>query len=83
MKVFNTTAVCIPTKHYRVDLSERVAEIRGLVDSGKYFTINRARQYGKTTTLSALKKALVNDYLVLSLDFQRIGAGAFENEGSF
>lgn len=83
MKVFNTTAVCIPSKHYMVDLSERVSEIRKLVDAGKYFTINRARQYGKTTTLSALKKALVKDYLVLALDFQGIGAGAFENEGTF
>lgn len=26
-----------------------------MVDAGKYFTINRARQYGKTTTLQALK----------------------------
>ncbi len=47
MKTFNTTAVCIPTKHYMVDLTERVVEIKKLVDSGKYFTINRARQYGK------------------------------------
>ena len=78
MKVFNTTAVCIPSKHYMVDLSERVSEIRKLVDAGKYFTINRARQYGKTTTLSALKKALVKDYLVLALDFLGIGAGAFD-----
>ena len=46
MKVFNTTAVCIPEKHYMVDLSERVNEIKKLVDDGKYFTINRARQYG-------------------------------------
>lgn len=83
MKVFNTTAVCIPTKHYLVDLSERVEEIRKLVDSGKYFTINRARQYGKTTTLSALEKSLLKDYLVLPLDFQGIGAGTFENEGTF
>lgn len=83
MKVFNTTAVCIPSKHYMVDISERVSEIRKLVDAGKYFTINRARQYGKTTTLSALKKELVKNYLVLALDFQGIGAGAFENEGTF
>ena len=46
MKKFNTTAVCIPEKHYMVDLSERVNEIKKLVDDGKYFTINRARQYG-------------------------------------
>ena len=51
MKRFNTTAVCIPSKHYMVDLSERVREIKKLVDAGKYFTINRARQYGKTTPL--------------------------------
>jgi hypothetical protein len=44
MKVFNTTAVCIPTKHYMVDISERVLEIKKMVDDGKYFTINMARQ---------------------------------------
>ena len=44
MKKFNTTAVCIPSEHYMVNLSERVKEIKQLVDEGKYFTINRARQ---------------------------------------
>ena len=53
MKEFNTTAVCIPSKHYMVDITERVKEIKKMVDAGKYFTINRARQYGKTTTLNA------------------------------
>ena len=48
MKKFNTTAVCIPTKHYMVDISDKVEQIRKLVDEGKYFTISRARQYGKT-----------------------------------
>ena len=56
MKQFNTAAVCIPSKHYMVDLSERVKEIKKYVDDGKYFTINRARQYGKTTTLTALDR---------------------------
>ena len=27
-----------------------------MVDAGKYFTINRARQYGKTTTIDAEKQ---------------------------
>ena len=40
MKVFNTTAVCIPEEHYMVDISERVKEIKKLVDAKKYFTIN-------------------------------------------
>jgi len=34
-----------------------------MVDYGEYFTINRARQYGKTTTLSLLKKALDDEYI--------------------
>ena len=80
---FNTTAVCIPSKHYMVDISEKVEKIKELVDSGKYFTINRARQYGKTTTLYALKKRLENEYTVLSLDFQSIGADAFKSEATF
>lgn len=83
MKVFNTTAVCIPTKHYMVDISEKVDEIKKLVDGGKYFTINRARQYGKTTTLTALRKRLESIYMVLSLDFQSVGADVFKNEAVF
>ena len=73
MKEFNTTAVCIPSKHYMVDISDKVREIRKMVDAGKYFTINRARQYGKTTTLNALRKALAPEYEVASLDFQGLG----------
>jgi len=83
MKKFNTTAVCIPSKHYMVDLSERVREIKRLVDDGKYFTINRARQYGKTTTITALTEYLKLDYDVLSLDFQKISAASFRTEEKF
>ena len=83
MKQFNTTAVCIPSKHYMVDLSERVKEIKKLVDDGKYFTINRARQYGKTTTLDALSIVLSEEYIVVDLDFQDIGDAVFKTEGSF
>ena len=83
MKKFNTTAVCIPSKHYMVDLSERVAEIKKMVDAGEYFTINRARQYGKTTTLNALKNVLRASYNVLSMDFQGIGDAGFRTEQAF
>ena len=40
MKKFNTTAVCIPAKYYLGDLSDRVGEIKAMVDDGKYFTIH-------------------------------------------
>ena len=83
MKQFNTTAVCIPSKHYMADLSGRVKEIRKLVDGGKYFTINRARQYGKTTTIDALETNLKDDYSVLSLDFQKLSDASFQTEEKF
>ena len=83
MKKFNTTAVCIPSKHYMVDLSERVEQIKQMVDDGKYFTINRARQYGKTTTLDALETRLRPEYNVLSLDFQKISEANFKTEEKF
>lgn len=52
-KVFNITADCKPGQHYMVNLDKRLEEIKKLIDAGQYFTINRARQYGKTTTLRA------------------------------
>ncbi len=82
-KVFNVTADCKPQLHYMVDISGRVEEIAHLVDKGEYFTINRARQYGKTTTLRALKLFLDERYLVVSLDFQKIGNTKFRNENTF
>ena len=83
MKTFNTSAVCVPEKHYMVDLSERVKEIKKMVDAGKYFTINRARQYGKTTTLNALSRYLTAEYEVLNLSFAAIGAAGFKTEEEF
>ena len=83
MKTFNTTAVCIPEKHYMVDLSERVKEIKKLVDAGKYFTINRARQYGKTTTLSILRNALRNSYNVVSISFEKISDAGYASEQAY
>ena len=83
MKTFNTTAMCVPSKHYMVNISERIIAIKKLVEAGKYFSINRARQYGKTTTLDALEKRLYPDYHVLSLDFQGISNAGFKTEEAF
>ena len=82
-KVFNVSAVCIPRDHYMVNIDKRLAEIKKLVDDGKYFTINCARQYGKTTTLRALKEYLRNDYYAVMLDFQKIGNAKYRNENTF
>lgn len=82
-KIFNITADCKPALHYMVDISGRLEQIKKMIDAGQYFTINRARQYGKTTTLRALAKNLVRDYVVISLDFQLMSHKDFEEEGTF
>ncbi len=82
-KVFNTDGYCDPELHYMVDLSSRLNEIRSMVDAGQYFTVNRARQYGKTTILTALAAFLEEEYEVISLDFQTISYADFASELNF
>ncbi len=82
-RVFNVNANCIPERHYMVDISSRLAEIKKMVDNGNYFTINRARQYGKTTTLKALSKVLEKEYSVAAIDFQMVSASKFKSENTF
>lgn len=60
-----------------VPLETRLKAIKAMVDSGEYFTINRARQYGKTTVLRALAEFLKKDYEIISLDFQRMSSLSF------
>jgi len=84
MKKFNVTGLCVSDKHYMVDISEKLKEIMKLVDAGYYFTINRARQYGKTTTLFALEKQLQgSDAVCVSISFESAGDTMFENSASF
>ncbi len=83
MKRFNVTGVCRPDVHYMVKLDKRMQEVRRYIDAGDYFSIHRARQYGKSTMLQALAADLADDYFVLDLDFQMLSSGDFESEGSF
>ncbi len=82
-KIFNVSAACDPDLHYMVDITDKLMQIRRMVDAGQYFIINRARQYGKTTTLRELEKILKKDYIVVSLDFQMLGAASFQTENIF
>lgn len=82
-RTFNTDGYCDPELHYMVDVTRQLCEIKSMVDSGKYFTVNRARQYGKTTVLTALADFLKQEYEVISLDFQTISSADFESEQSF
>ena len=82
-KRFNTTGLCYPDEHYMVNMEKRLDDTKTLVDRGEYFIINRARQYGKTTTLAALAEYLKREYIVVFLDFQMIGSAMYSREDSF
>jgi len=82
-KKFNVKGVCIPTKHYMIDITTRLENLKALVEAEAYFVINRGRQYGKTTTLVALANYLATKYPVISLSFQGLGDVIFETEANF
>ena len=62
-----------------VNIDERVQQIKKMVDRGDYFCINRGRQYGKTTTLRFLKKALDSEYTVFSISFEGMSDASFSS----
>lgn len=83
-RFFNTEGQCDPDVHYMVCLDERLERMKRLfVDRGKYFVVSRGRQYGKTTTLTALAKYLRSDYRVVLMDFQMMSSDSFESESNF
>ena len=66
-----------------VDITDRLEVIRNMLKDGLYFCINRGRQYGKTTTLKALKTYIQNEYVVLSLDFQTLENTDYSSNSRF
>jgi len=83
VKYFNVTGLCIPKKHYMVDISSKVNKIIEMVDRGDYFTINRPRQFGKTTTFNELVEELNKKYIVIKTSFEGIGDDIFGTEEKF
>ncbi|WP_234121948.1 GxxExxY protein [Clostridium hydrogenum] len=82
-KHFNTTGLCVPRKHYMVNIDNKIKQIKKLIDRESYFVINRPRQYGKTTTLNQIKNHLKNEYVVISISFEGIGDLIFTDEKLF
>ena len=88
---FNVTGICVPDMHYMVVISEKIEKIFSLVESKKYFTINRGRQFGKTTTIGMLEKRLagepcrtmVGNYLCISISFELASKKMFADEEGF
>ena len=83
MREFNVTGTCNPQRHYMVDSSKRFEAIVRYIETGKYFTINRARQFGKTTLLNMIWRKLSDRYLVINLSFEGVGDTPFESISSF
>jgi hypothetical protein len=84
-KEFNITGNCRSDEHYMADVSKKLNLTLRMVERGKYFIINRPRQYGKTTTLFTIAEKLraKGDYIVFTLSFEGIGDVLFEDEASF
>ncbi|MBI4645837.1 MAG: AAA family ATPase [Bacteroidia bacterium] len=85
-KEFNDTGLCVPNMHYMVNTSKQINEIfNNLIERGKYFTINRARQFGKTTTIFLLSEYLKkkHDYFVIRTSFEGIGDEIFKDAEEF
>ena len=82
-KEFNITGSCNPQWHYMVDTSKRFDAVESLIERGKYFTINRARQYGKTTMLQTIRRRLSDKYLIIKTSFEGIGDESFDGISRF
>jgi phosphoenolpyruvate synthase/pyruvate phosphate dikinase len=83
MKKFNITGTCIPEKHYMVDISSKLDEITKLIENDEYFTVNKSRQYGKTTTLAALYRRLKDEYVVIRMSFEGLSEVSFSSSLAF
>ena len=66
-----------------VDITHRLDAACQMVERGDYFSVNRARQYGKTTMLQALSARLRADYLVVATSFQKYSSAVFSDESVF
>ena len=82
-KRFNVTGSCIPDRHYMVKTEKRFRAVKELIDYGEYFTINRARQYGKTTMLNMVRRRLSEQYIIIDTSFEGVGDSVFQSEASF
>lgn len=82
-KRFNVDGLCYPDEHYMVNIDNRLEQIQTLIDDGKYFVMNRARQYGKTTTLHMLAQRFSSVYQIFSISFEGLGSSSYKDEWSF
>jgi len=82
-KEFNTSVTCDPKRHYMVDVTQKMKVFERLIDNGNYFTITRARQFGKTSALKWIYNHLNDRYLVVSISFEDTEEGDWISPSTF
>ena len=82
-RLFNTEVTCDQKRHYMVDTTNKMKVFERLINYGKYFTINRARQFGKSTSLKWIYNHLNGEYLVVSLSFEDTEDSDWESASTF
>ena len=82
-KEFNTAVTCNPKRHYMVDTTNKMKVFESLIDNQKYFTISRARQFGKSTSLKWILRNLSDRYLVIPASFELYSENSWQNDNSF
>lgn len=85
VKTFNITGTCIPERHYTADISKKLDKLMEMVSKGDYSTINRPRQYGKTTVIYLLEQRLKHDkdYLAIDISFEGIDTPTYQKHERF
>lgn len=85
VKTFNITGTCIPERHYTADISKKLDKLMEMVSRGDYSTINRPRQYGKTTVIYLLEQRLKHDkdYLTIDISFEGIDTPTYQKHERF
>jgi len=85
MKSFHITGNCVASKNYMVDTSKKLDQIMAMIEKEEYFTINRPRQYGKTTTLFLIRQRLLQsgDYLPINMSFEGFDDTIFATPACF
>ena len=79
-KWFNTAGPCQPDIHYTLPTSERLPELKRLIEQRNYFVIHAPRQTGKTTAMLTLAQELTasGKYTAVMVSVE-VGA-AFSNQ---
>ncbi len=82
-KEFNTSVTCDPELHYMVDTTKKMKVFERLIDKKKYFTITRARQFGKSTSLNWIYDNLSDRYLVVPASFELFSENDWNDDNAF